>query len=244
MEKALDDEILHYRQLAFAVSTRKSYSSQLKSYLSFCQDMKYPPMPISQANLLRYTAHLARRLAPQSMPSYLNVVRLLHIESNRANPLKDNFHLETLLKGIKRDKGVTVKQALPMTPGILLQIKGLLDLSAPYWAAFWAACLIAFFAFLRKSNLFMNPDNDHYLKRDQVVIMSSGQVVLTINSSKTIQYKQRSVALPLPEIPNHPLCLVNALKSLFSAGPSQQGQLRCLAIAPHLAPSLCYIASF
>lgn len=223
LQKSLDEEIAHYRQLSFAVSTRKSYSSQLKSYLSFCNDMGCSPVPVSQENLCRYTAFLARRLAPQSIPAYLNIIRLLHLESDRINPLTNNFVLDTLLKGIKRDKGVMVKQALPMTPQILLHIRNILDLSAPYWVSFWAACLVAFFAFLRKSNLFKDSDNKHYLTRDQIVRTPSDQVVLVINSTKTIQYKQRSLILPLPDIPNHPLCPVSALKNMFMASPPQQG---------------------
>jgi hypothetical protein len=134
-----------------------------------------------------------------------------------------NFVLDTLLKGINRDKTIQIKQALPITPQLLLKIRSLLDLSAPYWATFWAACVIAFFACLRKSNLFKNTDNYHYIKRDQVVINSSGQVVIVINSTKTIQFKQRSVCIPLPEIPNHPLCPVGALKSMFLLSSAQQG---------------------
>ena len=48
------------------------------------------------------------------------------------NPLENNHHLSTLLKGIKRYKGVQVKQALPITPDILLQMRSVIDLSAPY----------------------------------------------------------------------------------------------------------------
>ena len=48
-------------------------------------------------------------------------------------------------------------------------------------------------------------------------------MVLVINSSKTIQYKQRSVILPLPEIVNHPLCPVSALKHMYKLCTSQEG---------------------
>ena len=150
MERQLDEDIVRYRQLALAVSTKKSYSSQLKSYMSFCNEMNYCPVPITQTTLLRYTVYLAMRLAPQSIPAYLNVIRLLHLDSNLSNPVENNFGLNMLLKGIKRDKGIVINQALPITPELLLSIKGLIDVSAPYWACFWAACLVAFFAFLKE----------------------------------------------------------------------------------------------
>lgn len=219
----MDEEVARYRQMALAVSTKKSYSSYLKSYMSFCIKMNYCPVPIDQNNLLRYTAYLAQRLSPQSIPAYLSVIRFLHLDSNMSNPVANNFGLDMLLKGIKRNKGVIIKQALPITPQLLLGIRNLLDLSAPYWACFWAACLVGFFAFLRKSNLFYNTDNDHFLKRDQVVVNYSGQVVLRLNSTKTIQFKQRTVNLPLPEIINHPLCPVSALRNMFDLCPPQEG---------------------
>lgn len=223
LEKELDDDIVRYRQQALAVSTKKSYTSQLKSYLLFCQLFNYCPVPVTQSALLRYTAYLAKRLSPQSLPAYLNIVRLLHLEGSLCNPLVNNFELDTLLKGIKREKGVTVSQALPITPQILLKLRCLLDLSAPYWANFWAACLIGFFAFLRKSNLFKNSDNDHYIRREGVLVDSSGQVFLVLNSTKTIQYKERQLILPLPCIPDHPLCPVNAIKHLFALCPTHLG---------------------
>ena len=77
MERQLDEDIVRYRQLALAVSTKNSYSSQLKSYMSFCNEMNYCPVPITQTTLLRYTVYLAMRLAPQSIPAYLNVIRLI-----------------------------------------------------------------------------------------------------------------------------------------------------------------------
>lgn len=37
-----------------------------------------------------------------------------------------------------------------------------------------------------------------------------------------IHYKQSYLLLPLPDIPNHHLCPVTALKHMFSISPSQQ----------------------
>ena len=98
---------------------------------------------------------------------------------------------------------------------ILLQIKQVIDLTTPYWSAFWAACVVSCFSFLRKSNLFQNSCNNHYLKCNQVIVNHKGQVLLCISSTKTIQFQQRKLILPLPHIPGHPLCPVSALVHLF-----------------------------
>lgn len=222
IEKSLDEDITRYRQLALANTTKKSYGSHLKSYIDFCTQMNYCPIPAELTTILRYTASLAERLSPQSIPSYLNVIRLLHLESGIQNPMEDSHHLSTLLKGIKKDKGVVIKQALPITPHLLLKLRSVLDLSAPYWATLWASCLIAFFAFLRKSNLFMSRDHKHYLIVSNLQIMG-GQLCIVLNSTKTIQFKERQILLPLPSVPNHPLCPTTAIKHMLDLSPSQQG---------------------
>ena len=99
-------EVRRFKKSAFALSTQKMYKSQLSSYLQFCLEFKCSPLPASQSTLLCYTAFLARRLLPTSIPNYLNVVRLLHLESGYKNPLEGNFELTLLKKGINRQLGV------------------------------------------------------------------------------------------------------------------------------------------
>ena len=102
LEESLDRKVSYYRRLAYSNSTRASYSSHLKSYMEFCSSLGYSPVPASTDIISRYIAHLSERLLPQSISSYLNVIRLLHLESGLPNPIKDNFYLEMLLKGIKK----------------------------------------------------------------------------------------------------------------------------------------------
>jgi hypothetical protein len=214
VEERLDNKISYYRRLVYSESTKASYASHLKSYVSFCSRLGYPPVPASTRTIARYIAHLSDRIAPQSIPAYLNIIRLLHLESNLQNPVNDNFFLSGLLKGIRKDKGIKVKQALPITPLILLKIRCVIDLTSPYWSCFWAACLVGFFGFLRKSNMFVHKLHNHHLIREHVRIVA-GRVIIRLTSTKTIQYKNRVVELPLPYIPLHPLCPVTSLMVLF-----------------------------
>ena len=54
---------------------------------------KYVPMPAAQETLVAYVVHLAGRLQPSSIPGYLNVIRLLHLEAGMENSLKENWEL-------------------------------------------------------------------------------------------------------------------------------------------------------
>ena len=222
LESALDLEVSYYRSCMLAESTKKSYNSQRKSYLKFCNDMGYRAVPVTQDTLNRYTAFLARRLSLSSIKKYLNIIRIMHLENGFPNPLRENWFLDSILKGVGRDKGMTVKRKLPITPEILLGIRNLLNLSNLTDAMFWAACLTAFFGFFRKSNLFPPPgtkfDSDKHLCRSDFILFHWG-IMVKIKYSKTIQFKERVLLTPLPLLQGHPLCPVTAITNALILSP-------------------------
>ena len=202
-EEALDTEIGRYRQAAYADSTKSSNRSQLKSYLNFCSCRMYEPVPISPQNVLRYIIYLAKTHRPCSVRQYLNVIRLLHLESGLANPLENNWAVKMLLSGIKRIKGDFVNKKLPITKCILQNMYSVLDLSVSQNCTFWAASLIAFYGMLRKSSLF--PSNPRQNLLLQHCAVKSWGTVLTLNYSKTVQFQEREVYVALPWNPDEHL---------------------------------------
>ncbi len=178
-------------------------------------------MPASSTILCRYAAFLARSLVPDSIKQYLNCVRLLHLESGLVNPIKDNWPLTLVLRGISRTHGRPPAQKLPITPGILHRIREQLDLSDPQDIVFWAACLVAFFSFCRKASLVpksVGRDSDSTLCRHDVQFVAQG-VVISIRKTKTIQCRQRVLEIPLHEQPGSTLCPVAALRAVWSLPP-------------------------
>ncbi len=145
--RELDQSVAYYRARAFAETTKCSYLSHLKSYINFCEQFEVPALPVSGRKACSYAAHLASRLAYSSVPKYLNVLRILHRECSLPSPLQHNWQLDTVLKGIKREKGAAAKRKLPITPDILLRLRSQLHLSEPRDMAFWATCMVAFFGF-------------------------------------------------------------------------------------------------
>ena len=89
----------------------------------------------------------------------------------------------------------------------------------------WALFLVAFFTFLRKSNLVPDAANRISPKvplRADLAFDSHG-ATLHIAASKTIQYQQRSLSIPLPHILGSPLyCPITALRHhlRLNSGPS------------------------
>ncbi|KAI8496690.1 hypothetical protein Bbelb_253450 [Branchiostoma belcheri] len=136
-----------------------------------------------------YAVFLARTLKFSSIVGYLNIIRILHHEAGYENPLQDNWLLQTTLRGIRRYHGDSVQQKLPITPSILRAIHNKLDFSRAYHVVFWAACVVAFFSFFR--------------------------AVITVRWSKTIQFKERTVLIPIPRITDCPLCPTTAVEKAF-----------------------------
>jgi hypothetical protein len=215
-------EVQSFKKNAFALATQKTYKSQLSSFLQFCLEFKCSPLPVSQSTLLCYTAYLARRLLPTSIPNYLNVIRLLHLESGYPNPLEGNFELCLLKKGINRRLGVPPKQKLPLTVSILRRLHVFLSLDKPSDLAFWAACVIGFLGFMRKSTLLplnAKVELEKILLRDDISGLDLSSFVLTVRRSKVIQFGQRVHTIPFALSPDSVLCPVRSLLSHFGASP-------------------------
>ena len=147
-------------------------------------------------------------------------MRILHLEAGLINPFHNCWQVNImLLKGAKRALGVAIKQKLPITPDILrsmFTLAGRLLFSSPLDVTFWASCIVAFFSFFRKSNLLVKSlasfdPSLHLCRKD--ASFSHEAVTLAVRWSKTIQYRQRTLHIPLPRITDCPLCPTPAMPS-------------------------------
>lgn len=84
-EQLLHEEFKKYCLHAFAQSTTATYKFQLLAYLRFCLYIGYSPVPCRVIHLLRYVVFRARTLPTSSIPNYLNVVCLLHMQCGYPN---------------------------------------------------------------------------------------------------------------------------------------------------------------
>ena len=210
------------RVLTFSESTRRTYMSQQLLYLRFCAGLNIAPVPISSCNLGRYIAFLGSRLCYSSVRQYLNIVHIMHLEAGYGNPLSDNWYVAPILKGLRRHEGDGSKQKLPITVAVLWGILTVLNFDKPLDVSFWAACLVAFFSFFRKSNLLVPSslqfDPSKHLLTSDVQFSQTG-VVLSVRWSKTIQYRQKTLYIPLPRICDSPFCPSAALLLCVSSLP-------------------------
>ena len=184
--------------------------------------------------MCRYVAHLSARLSYSSVRQYLSVLRYISLEANLPHPLLDNWHLSTLLKGLKREMGASVCKKAPVTPELLLGMRSRLIMSSSLDRAVWAAALLMFFCLLRKSNVLPASLSSFcpgkHLARQDFSLAPQGLpygLVVNLRWSKTIQYRERTLLCPLPKLSGHPLCPVTALAAAFALDP-----------LPHRGPGL------
>lgn len=220
--RTLDTEVARYRAQVFSFNTRRTYSCHLAAYLKFCEQADLQPVPISERDLACYAAYLANRLSYSSIRQYLNIVRILHEEAGYTSPLANSWILSSLFKGIRRTLGDCTKPKLPITVDILKRLFLTIDFSSELDVCFWCACLIAFFSFLRKSNLFTDERNRHQgLTRGALSFLAEG-VVIHIRASKTIQFNERLVTIPLARIPGSCLCPAQSALLLYKLCPGSK----------------------
>ena len=159
----------------------------------------------------------------QYILGHLNAVRLLHLYHGLSTDSFTCFEVSLTKKGLKRVLGTASRQKHPLTPSILLDIYHVLDMHCPSHAMIWALFLVAFFSFLRKSNLVSSTastfDCHCDLTRSDIKFMTSG-CFLRIKWSKTRQHKEGIHIVPLPSIPHSPLCPVTAIHHYFSLVPA------------------------
>ena len=132
---------------AYAPGTVHNLQSQWRAYLTFCTKF-------SLVALSMYAAYLSCKMSSyQSILNHLNAMRLFHLFSGVTCDALASFDVILTKRGLKRLMGSAPKQKYPIMIPILRDIRGALDLSRPSHSAIWCLFLVAFFLFLRRSNL-------------------------------------------------------------------------------------------
>ena len=223
-------QLLHYansiQSFAFQESTKRNMRTQLNSYLLFCDYCAFEPFPVSKQAFLAYLAFLSKSLSCyRSLVNYVNILKHINKSLGADFSFMHNYDAFLTQRALRRIMGDCVRVTHPVTVDILLNIFQHFDFSNQLHICMHALFLVAFFSFLRISNLVpyasadCHADNAYFLKRQDVYFTASG-AVLRVYRTKTIQFKQHVLDIPLPFIPNSILCPVTALKKYFCTVPA------------------------
>jgi len=157
--------------------------------------------------------------------NYLSAINVLHSHFGHDVAFQDVFSIKLITRGLRRILGDAREQKLPITSEILLRLRP--GLTADKDSGFWAAMLIAFYSFFCKSNLVPKATKDYDPSKTlshQDIIIGSWGLLICVGWSKTIQFRQLQLLIPVVRLPlGHPLCPVQAYERhvrLFPAPPS------------------------
>ncbi|RLF65967.1 MAG: hypothetical protein DRN30_03015 [Thermoplasmata archaeon] len=210
---------------AFAAGTAANLETQISGYKRFCEYFHITEaLPATPQILTAYITFLARSMKSQrSIQNYLSGVKMFHLLKGADHSAFGDLSVKLTMRGIGRTLCHTVKQALPITPIILVSMLDWLDLDDPLDATYWALFLICFFLFLRKSNIV--PTSVRGFDAEKQFIRSDFQIskgVMLVNGkwSKTNQTGDRSGGLPVVSVTGSPLCPIVAFKRMCRLLPA------------------------
>lgn len=181
----------------------------------FCFYFKLTYLPADTETLSLFAQFLSRTFkSTHSIKNYLSGVKTMHYLLGYSTSHINEFLINLSLRGIGRQNPHLVKQAKAITPEILFAMYNFLNMSEPLDAVFWCLFLFAFFLFARKSNLV--PDrstysNKRFLLREDVEDFGT-ILIVNFKWSKTIQFGQRILKIPIVKIPGSNLCPVKAFQ--------------------------------
>lgn len=214
----LREQLRYSQRAAFASGTHKNLLIQWKKFKKFCEDFRIVPLPIDQESLCLYAQYLANVMkAPETIKNYINGIRVIHMLCDMPTSVFYSFELKLTLRGISRLKQHHPKQAKPVTLALLLKMSEHVNHKDPWDVVAWSAILIAFFCFLRKSN-YTVMTSDSFCEKKQLcrrdIIVGSDCLLVHIKWSKTIQFAQKEIFIPVLALPNSPLCPLKAYQNM------------------------------
>ena len=201
------------------------------------------PCRADEWTLCLFVSFLADSIQHSSIKVYLSAVRSLHIKQGFPDPLLNCLRLQRVLRGVKRSQGAPAARRLPITDSLLLVIHRALDLTNFDHCAFWAACMLGYFGFLRAAeftvpNLASFSPAIHLSVADMAVdsLQSLACLRVRIKASKTDPFRQGChIHIGLGRAP---LCAVQALLAYLSLRGDVPGPLFLLANGQPLSRSI------
>lgn len=197
----------------YSANSRSTRAMQVRKYLHFIEEFRglISPLPCPSSQVAIYIVWLARSLKYSSITNYLSALNFF-IKSEGFPPIDFSDHLvRTVLGGAKRTLGCVVKRAAPLLPAELLKIFNLMSEREGHVCA-RAAILTGFRALLRKCQI---TDSDSVLRRTDFQFFQWGMLI-TVRRSKTIQFSERELLIPVARVANKTLCAVHWVEKHFA----------------------------
>lgn len=163
----------------------------------------------SEFVVLLYVAFLARSVQYAAVKHYLQGLQRFLRSQGWQGQFSQMWGLQQALTGLRRRAREVVRK-LPITPYVLMQVLAVLNLQCDLQFMVFVAMLVAFGAFLRKSNLCAASTSITHVQRsllrsDVVVDMGRYCLVVTLRFMKNAQFGDAAHTVVVSGRPGHPL---------------------------------------
>ena len=219
----LDQRLAGSTVNGIAPSSQGNFRTHVTAYVKFCLFYGLDLFPADVLQERRYIQYLSEyHKSVDSSKNYVSGMRSLHEMFEFTPPPADNYLYKLTVKGIRREKGHVVRQACAMTPDVLVAMSAVVDVSQGDQLAAWVAILCGFYLLFRKSNLVpdtctgFNPC--HQMARQNLVRLKDCYIA-RVYWSKTIQFNDKCLEIPLLPNPDRRLCPVFWLDYYLSRVP-------------------------
>ena len=198
----MHEEWVEVREQCWSDNTKRSRRSQWNIYFKFCNEFNLTPVPADLETIGLYITYLTRKCCYVTIINYLSGVWALHDYWGVPHLDPKNFLIKSTLLGAKRILGCESVQADPLSPDQLVKIWGTLDMNKKEDLQMWCALTLMYRCLLRVGHIVNSPHS----MRVKDIIWKKGGCDVVIRSSKTIQFKERKLTVPLLESPGSVLC--------------------------------------
>ena len=136
----------------FAKRSQQNVLSHLRQLCIFCVSFGVTFLPVSRDTLLGFLELMSRSCGFDHLQHVLSSIKFLHQFTGHFFP-GDSFEFKVLLRGMKRKLSKSAKQALPITPEMLILMYEHVNINNPSELAHWSSFVFALRLLYRKSSI-------------------------------------------------------------------------------------------
>ena len=193
--------------------------SAIRTWFAFCVFFGFPHLPATADTIIPFLGLMAITVTYNHLKHLISAIKFYSQTKGLEFP-DHHFDIVNTLHGLKRKLLHTPRQALPLTPAIMRAMYRHLDISKEKDLAIWCSYLISFYCLFRKSNTVPKSASKVNLERTLLrrhiqIDDRSNTVFVHVTFSKTIQFGDKDIIIPIPGNSDPVMDPVRLLKALF-----------------------------
>ena len=211
---------------ANAFGTRRNHETHKNRYFEFCDFSKIRPFPVTEFKLCKFATFMSQKVKTvESIKSYCTTI-CQESELKGYRPARRGVKFYRCISGIRQALRHKVKRAEPMTNELLEKILKVVKLHDDKEFATWVTMLSCYCLMVRKSNLVplsQVHDMVHNVTRSDIRY-DAGVMVIVIRWSKTNQFGDDPMKIPIIADKTNELCPVHWILHLTQRIPAHRDQ--------------------